>query len=200
MKRDASVIALAPRRAVAELQARSDDELMRLSSAGLLEAFSTLVRRHEGAVRGFCARLLGGGASGDDAAQDVFLEVWKSRTRYQSQGRFRSFLFAAARNRCFKELRSRPATPIVDDHQIVDASDHLETFLADERRQQLDQLISRLPPKLRDAIWLRYAADMQYDEIAYIVKRPVETVRSRVFHGLSRLRKSFGGSSEGQGR
>ena len=72
MKRDSVVIPLGSRRAPADLQARTDDELMRLAAAGLLEAFSELVRRHERAVRGFCARLLASREQGDDAAQEVF--------------------------------------------------------------------------------------------------------------------------------
>jgi len=188
----APVIPLDARRAAVDLAARPDDELMRLAAGGMLEAFSVLVRRHERPVRAFCARLLGDGAHGDDAAQEVFLEVWRTRARYQAQGRFRAFLFAAARNRCTKELRSRRAAAELDERQLVAPGDQVDAFLAAERRRRMDGLVRKLPPKLRDAICLRFSAELEYHEIAHILGRSEEAARTRVFHGLRRLRKLLG--------
>jgi RNA polymerase sigma-70 factor (ECF subfamily) len=178
-----------------ELAARSDDELMRLAGAGVLEAFGVLVSRHERAVRAFCARILGDRGHGDDAAQEVFVEIWRTAGRYEQQGRFRAFLFAAARNRCAKELRSRRAAAALDERQLVAPGDQVDALLAAERRQRLDRLVGSLPPKLRDAIWLRFSAGLDHAEIAEILGRSEETVRSRVFHGLRRLRKLLRGAS-----
>ena len=202
----APVIPLAPRRAAAELGERPDDDLMRLAAAGVLEAFSELVRRHERPLRAFCARLLGDCGQGDDAAQEVLLEIWRTRGRYQGQGRFRAFLFAAARNRCSKETRSRRPAAAFDERQLVPrdqvgAVDAVDALLAAERRQRLDRLVRKLPPKLRDAVSLRFWAELEYDEIAEIVRCPEETVRSRVFHGLRRLRKlAAAGNGNGNGK
>ena len=195
----------------ADLDARTDDELMRLAAAGVVEAFSALVRRHQRAVCGLCAKMLGSRDAGDDVAQEVFVEIWRACGRYQGQGQFHGFLFASARNRCLKALRARPSTvggargvggvdgaapaePVrlegpVDGQQI-------DALLAAERRQHLDRLVWRLPPKLRDAIWLRFVADLDYPEIAAIAKRPEETVRGRVFQGLKRLRALLEGAPE----
>ena len=56
----------------------------------------------------------------------------------------------------------------------------------------MERLVSRLPPKLREAIWLRFAAELEYGEIAAIVDRSEEAVRTRVFNGLRRLRDLLG--------
>jgi RNA polymerase sigma-70 factor (ECF subfamily) len=195
-----------PRRAATELAQRSDDELMTLAAAGLVEAFSELVRRYERPLRGLCGKILGGRAEGDDVAQEVFLELWRTCGRYQERGRFRAFLFTTARNRCLNEARARASAAAADARARTAAvaaqgmaatTEHIDALLAAERRQQLQRLVQRLPPKLRDAIWLRFSAELEYAEIAAIVHRPEETVRSRVFLALKRLRRLIDGGRDG---
>jgi RNA polymerase sigma-70 factor (ECF subfamily) len=170
------------------LAARSDDELMALCAAGLGTAFDQLLARHERGLRAFCARLLGSHQLGDDMAQEVFLEIWRTRARYHPQGRFRAFMFAAARNRCLTMLRQRKADPPAE-AALIAAEGALELLLAEERRRRLLALVARLPPRLRDVVWLRYAGELDHAEIAAIVGRPVATVRSRMFLALRRLRR-----------
>ena len=59
---------------------------------------------------------------------------------------------------------------------------------ADERRQALLQALDALSPEQRCAIVLTYFHDLPYAEIAGIVDCPVDTVKTRVFHGRRRLR------------
>lgn len=187
---------LGPKRA-AELRARRDDELMRLAAGGLAEAFDELVSRHAGPLRAFCSRMLGNPARGDDAAQEVFVEVWRTRGRYQPQGRFRAFLFTAGRNRCLRAIRDQgpPAAPVPAEREN-DSSDpaasQLDALLEAERRHRVAGHIEQLSPKLREAIWLRFSADLDFDEVARAARCPVETARSRVFLALKRLRKLLG--------
>ena len=199
MGQETPIIPLGPRRAAAELAQRSDDDLMTLAAAGVVEAFSELVRRYERPVRGLCGKILAGRAEADDVAQEVFLEIWRTRGRYDQRGRFRSFLLTAARNRCLNEARARATSSAADARAgataigarglTTVAAEHIDALLAAERRQQLQRLVQRLPPKLRDAIWLRFSAELEYAEIAEIVQRSEETVRSRVFLALKRLRR-----------
>jgi DNA-directed RNA polymerase specialized sigma24 family protein len=51
-----------------------------------------------------------------------------------------------------------------------------------------------LSPKLREAVWLRFGAELEYGEIATIVGRSTEAVRTRVCHALRRLRHLMGGA------
>jgi RNA polymerase sigma-70 factor (ECF subfamily) len=186
-----TVVAIGRRATAAALRLRQDDELMELTRAGVLAAFEELVRRHHRPVRAFCARMLGDGAQADDAAQEVFLEVWRTSGRYQPQGRLRSYLLACARNRCLKVVRRRePAPP--DEPPVAVSPDQLDSLLAAERRQRLTGVMQRLPPKLHEALALRFASGLEYHEIAQITGRGEETIRSRVFLGLKRLRALLG--------
>jgi RNA polymerase sigma-70 factor (ECF subfamily) len=199
--KDAPIVPLTARRAAADLRQRTDDQLMRLAAAGMLDAFNELVRRYQDRVRRYCARMLGSTPQGDDVAQELFLEIWRTRARYEEQGQFRALLFTAARNRCLNAARARRALTELGDEAAavaVATGDQVDAILAAERRARLERLVGRLPVKLRDVIWLRFTADLDYAEIAAIVKRSEETVRWRVFQGLKRLREMLGGAADGR--
>jgi RNA polymerase sigma-70 factor, ECF subfamily len=172
----------------AALESRDDDELMQLASAGAEGAFETLIRRHQAALRSFCARMCGPGV-GDEVAQEVLVALWDMRARYQPRGTFRAFLFTIARRRCQNERRavSRSSYELDDGVREVDP-EQLDALLARERRRQLEARLTMLSSEQREAILLHFAADLDYAEIAEVARRPVTTIRTRVFLGLRRLR------------
>jgi len=173
------------------LPSRSDDELMRLSSAGMDDAFATLVRRYQGAVRGFCARFCGGPATGDDVAQEVFVELWRTRERYEPRGKFRAYLFLIAQTRCLNAVRRRRSEEELG-QDLVQPGTEIEALLDHDRALRVQKKLELLPRKLREALLLRYSAGLDYEEMAKVLARSPSTVRSRVFHGLLRLRRLFG--------
>ena len=173
------------------LAERSDDELMQLAATGLDEAFALLVRRHQGQVRGYCSRRCGGPAAGDDVAQEVFVELWRTRSRYEPRGRFRSYLYTIVQTRVLNAVQRRPREVELD-HDIPLPGQELDAILAAERQRRLCQKLALLPSGLREALLLRFSAGLDYGEMAEVLKRSQSTVRSRVFHGLLRLRKLLG--------
>ena len=184
---DCAVIPL-HRPALAE---RTDDELMRLASAGVDEAFAMLVRRYSGQVRGYCTRRCGGNGQGDDVAQEVFMELWRARGRDEPQGKFRSYLFTIVQTRTLNAVQRRPREVELT-HELSLPGQELDAVLEAERVRRLHQRLSLLPRKLEEAVCLRYAAGLDYGEMAGVLQRSQSTVRSRVFHGLIRLRELLG--------
>jgi RNA polymerase sigma-70 factor (ECF subfamily) len=142
-------------------------------------------------VRGFCARFCGGPAAGDDVAQEVFVELWRTRSRYEPRGKFRSYLFLIAQTRCLNAVRrKRHEEELSDD--FVQPGTELEALLDSDRARRVHRKLELLPSKLREALLLRYAGELDYEEMARVLRRSPSTVRSRVFHGLLRLRKLLG--------
>src|SRR5581483_9224303 len=62
-------------------------------------------------VLNFIYRTLRDEAESEDLAQNVFVQVWKSRSRYQRTAKFSTWLFTIARNLCLNELRRRSRHP-----------------------------------------------------------------------------------------
>ena len=175
--------------------ATADDELMRLAADDQLEAFAEVVRRHEPRVRAYCTKYLGNAATGDDVAQDVFLEAWRARSRYRPTGQLGAYLAKIARNRCASHKRRQR-------EQACELSDvaapplvQFEDSLRAERLARVDGAVARISPKLREALLLRFTADLDYPDIARITGRSAVTVRSRVFLALRRLRELLDGGS-----
>ncbi len=198
MSRD-NLIPLARPAAERALPERSDDELLRLARAGRSDAFETLVARHMPRLTGFCIKMLGDRRAGEDVAQETWLQVWTHRAGYRPQGRFEAFLYTIARNRCRNAARSvrrrrryRVDSEISEQDPADDAPSNLDSLLADERRRQVLDAMQTLSPKLREALILRYSQELDYPQIAAIVGRGESTVRSRVHHGLRRLRRLLG--------
>jgi RNA polymerase sigma-70 factor (ECF subfamily) len=200
----APVVPLRPL-APAHPQAELDDEaLMLLAAAGRRDAFAALARRHLPALARFCAKLVADGPLGEEVAQDALLDVWAGRQRYR-RGNVRVHLLTVARHRCLNQLRdarrhARWVEPAADPEPAGGASaarpDPLEELLEAERTRGVLRALAVLPPKLREAVLLRYDQGLEYPEIARVVGRGESTVRSRVMLGLRRLRAALGDEGE----
>ena len=167
---------------------------MQLASAGVDEAFAQLVRRHAGQVRSYCTRRCGGAAAGDDVAQEVFLELWRMRERYQPRGKFRAYLFTIVQTRVLNAVQRRPREVELA-HDLALPGQELvgvDAVLQAERARRLHDKLGHLPSQMQEAVWLRFSAGLDYAEMAEVLNRSQSTVRSRVFHGLMRLRKLLG--------
>ena len=185
-------------RSAVGLAERDDDALMRLASAGTRPAFAALVARHAGRLNGFCIKMTSDRRTGEDVAQETWLQLWASRKRYKPEGKFDSFLYTIARNRCRNALRSaRRRGRVQSDVELdtesfsSDEPSHLDAILDNERRDRVHRAMATLSPKFREALLLRYSQDLDYAQIATIVGRSESTVRSRVHHGIKKLRTSL---------
>src|SRR5438128_12659790 len=100
-------------------QGRSEEDaedvrLMRLVSEGDTSAFEELVERHQALVAGTVARMLGSNSDVEDIAQQVFIRVWKSASRYVPRAKFTTWLLKITRNLVFNEpRRNKPYTQVL---------------------------------------------------------------------------------------
>jgi RNA polymerase sigma-70 factor, ECF subfamily len=175
---------------------RTDDELMQIASGGVDDAFAELVGRYQEQVRGYCTRCCGGAAAGDDVAQEVFLELWRTRGRYEPRGRFRSYLFTIVHTRMLNAVRRRPREAELPDDIHPASGCELDAVIEAERARRVRQKLGHLPRKLQEALLLRFAGGLDYAEMSEVLGRSESAVRSRVFHGLLRMRELLGKDRE----
>jgi RNA polymerase sigma-70 factor, ECF subfamily len=181
-----------PDRAGAALEDRTDDELVLLAGAGRPDAFAVLVGRHSPRLVEFCIKMTGDRRAGEDAAQETWLQVWAARERYRASGKIEAFLFTIARNRCRNALRSRSRRHrVIADDNTADApvAGGLDQLIEREQERRVHAAAHALPEKLREAVLLRFVAGLDYPDISAAIGRNESTVRSRVFHGLRRMRE-----------
>ena len=130
---------------------------------------------------------------GAELAQETWVTVWRSASQYRGDGRFVVWLLTLARNRCRNQLRDQGA---MRDRALRAASepgaapspDQIDRLLDEERRRRVRECLARLPPRMREALLLRYAEELSYDEMAAVLDAGESTLRSRVHHGLRSLK------------
>jgi RNA polymerase sigma-70 factor, ECF subfamily len=179
----------------ATLASRSDDELMTLAAAGLRSAFAALVERHAERVVALCSRFVNDAQRGRELAQDTWVLVWQGRNGYRPEGGFVSWLVTIARNHCRNELRRRKVATAPEREALSDeapaSTGQLDRLLLEERRRRVRAALSQLSLPLREALLLRYAEDLRYDEMTGVVGIGESTLRSRVHHGLKALKEKL---------
>lgn len=175
-----------------------DVRLMRLVSSGDMVAFERLVERHQALVAGTVGRMLGDNSEVEDLAQQVFLRVWKSASRYVPRAKFTTWLLKITRNLVFNELRRRKrhaTTPLQteaggEEMQLKDKESRTPDamLLEGELQRAIDAAISELPETQRMAVILRRYEELSYEEIAEVLDQSVSAVKSLLFRARTALR------------
>jgi len=147
-------------------------------------AFGQLVERYQVAVYNLCYRMLGQSEEAEDAAQEVFLRIYRQLGAYNSAHRFSTWVLSIASHYCIDQLRKRRLT-IVPIESIINWARSRQPqpddlALAGEQRDQIQALLYGLPEKYRLALVLRYWHDLSYSEMAQVMKLPENTVKTRL--------------------
>jgi RNA polymerase sigma-70 factor (ECF subfamily) len=177
-----------------------DERLVSLSKDGSLDAFNSLVERHQSAVYNLCLRLLGQPQAAEDAAQEAFLSAFRALPRFAG-GNFRSWLLRIAANESKDELRRRrrkdasaSLSQIYDNSELPlePADDVAGTELLYERKEAaaaIQTALLELPFDQRLAVTLCDLQGLPYEAVATATGASLGTVKSRIHRGRIRLRE-----------
>jgi RNA polymerase sigma-70 factor (ECF subfamily) len=176
----------------------SDAELLVRLGAREVSALDALYDRHAGFALGVAHRVLRDRAEAEEVVQDVFLQLWNARVRYdERRGRFTSWLFVMARNRALDRLRQRSTRPQGDPPTGREGSDlpGAESLVMEgERRRTVLEALARLPQGQRQAIELSFYGGLTQSEIARETGEALGTVKSRMSRAMATLREALGGA------
>lgn len=181
-----------------------DVELMLAVQRGDVSAFERLFEKHIRAVVGFAARFVGTRARAEELAQDVFLQVFRNRSRYEPRARFATWLYRMVTNACLSEVRRvdhRRSVPQADDYEeraVVTATDRTSEDDAADREmlQRMQAALGDLPPQQRAALLLARVEGLSYDEVADALSCSVSAVKSLVHRATVTLRDRVKESGE----
>ena len=178
-----------------------DDQLGRLLlqvAGGDEPAFAELYRRVAPAVVGLVGKVVRSPALAEEVAQEVFVEVWRSASRFDpGRGTARSWIMTCAHRRAVDRVRSAERAARRDDlagrrdqgRPYDEVAEQVESSLERERvRRSLDALTELQ----REAVVLAYYGGHTHREIARLLGVPSGTVKTRLRDGLIRLRDHLG--------
>jgi RNA polymerase sigma-70 factor (ECF subfamily) len=180
----------------------TDAELAHEVAAGNEAALDTLLNRFVGALYNFAYRLVSNKEDAEDIVQETFVKVWRSIGSYRHSYHFKQWLFTIARNTAIDHLRKRKNLAFSDfensegENALIDnLSDPGplpdEVVAAAETAHMLESLLEKLSPLYREVLILRYHHEFTFEEIAGILKKPVDTVKSQHRRGIIALRALF---------
>ena len=178
---------------------RTDEELVVLSTAGDTDSFNQLVVRWERPIFALAYRVLGREEDARDVCQETFLRAFRALKGFKGQAKFSSWLYRIALNLCRdwirRERRTPMVTPLDADTEPARLNGPAETAEELVVRRDLGRVITRamtvLSEEQRSAIVLKEYHGLTFREIADLQGCPLSTVKTRLYQGLSVLRRQL---------
>lgn len=161
----------------------SDQNLMQAVAGGDLDAFGELVLRYQGLAWKTAYRFLGDAMEAEDIAQEAFLRVLESASRYRAEASFGTYFYRILTNLCIDRTRKRPFTGMDNIPEMADSAiGPTESLIQKERGARVRAALDTLPSNQKAAMILRHYEELSYAEIAGILEvtpKAVERLISR---------------------
>lgn len=176
----------------------ADEEVMQLVAEGDPRAFELLFDRHGGAAFSLAYRMVGNRVTAEDATQEAFLSIWRSRLRYdRSRGSVRTWVLGIVHNRAVDALRrgavhERRQDTMEGAEERFEAAERTDVEAARrEEARTVRSALDTLPEDQRRTIELAYFGGFSHSQIAELLDEPVGTVKGRMRLGLDKLRRKL---------
>ena len=166
---------------------------------GDLDSFNQLVLRWERPIYALAYRVIGREEDARDVAQETFLRAFRALSGFKGQAKFSSWLYRITLNLCRDWIRRQRRAPTV---QLAEGVEPTELAAEQGPVESIEDLVARrelsavveeamalLPEEQRTAIVLKEYHGMTFQEIADLQGCPLSTVKTRLYQGLSVLRR-----------
>jgi RNA polymerase sigma-70 factor, ECF subfamily len=182
--------------------AATDAEVMLRVKTGDESAFTYLVQKYRRQMVGFMYRMCHNPAAAEELAQEVFLRVYRSRESYEASAKFNTWLYRIATNLAVNHARDtrherventvRLDEPDQETGSTPDLADNSltaeEQMLRRERMAVIRQKVQGLPERQRMAVIMHKYQQMDYREIAEVMKLSESATKSLLFRAYETLR------------
>ena len=179
--------------------ASTDEELVARSRGGDLDSFNQLVLRWERPIYALAYRVIGREEDARDVAQETFLRAFRALSGFKGQAKFSSWLYRITLNLCRDWIRRERRAPVaqapegVDLIELASEAEPVESIEDLVARRELGRAVAKamamLPEEQRTAIVLKEYHGLTFQEIADLQGCPLSTVKTRLYQGLTVLRR-----------
>ena len=183
----------------------SDAEIMLRAKAGDQSAFDYLVQKYRRPIVSFMYRMARNAAVAEDLAQEVFLRVYRSRGSYEASAKFTTWLYRIATNLAVNHARDmrheRPEVMVSLDEPDEESGTTLElpdaaltaeqSMVRRERMMAIRTKVEALPEQQRLAVIMHKYQQMDYKQIAEVLKKSESATKSLLFRAYETLREQL---------
>jgi len=190
---------------VAGGDAASDAQIMLRVKAGDQAAFEYLVQKYRRPMVSFMYRMARNTAAAEDLAQEVFLRVYRSREGYEASAKFTTWLYRIATNLAVNHARDtrheRPEVTVSLDEPDEESGTTIELpdgglnaeqmMVRRERMLAIRRKVEALPELQRLAVIMHKYQQMDYKQIAEVLKKSESATKSLLFRAYETLREQL---------
>jgi RNA polymerase sigma-70 factor (ECF subfamily) len=179
-------------------KAKHDYKLVRLAVNGDEKAYAELLGRYKDAIYYMLLKMVNNKSDAEDLTIEAFGKAFKNIAQYTPNYAFSTWLFKIATNNCIDFIRKKKANLIFLDHSSdeqenvtaplqSDSPDPEEDMIKSQRMALTRNVVSKLKPRYRTLVELRYFREYSYDEIANELGLPIGTVKAQLFRARELL-------------
>lgn len=180
----------------------TENDLIKKCKKGSREAFNILFSRYQSQVVNIAYNMLSDREDACDAAQEVFVKVYRNIESFKEQSSFTTWIYRITANVCSDILRKRQRDANVvsinrftDENKEMDIKDDAptaqENMELSERQAAVRSAINELKEEYRVVITLCDIEGMSYDDISAVLGIPSGTVKSRINRARNALKKNL---------
>ena len=158
------------------------------------EALASCARAYSLPLGRLCMAFTGSQAESEELVQETLIAAYGAFAQFRGDGSVRAWLFGIARRICGRhtELRQRRESRLKLVHDTGRGLDAAELSLLRERAERARAALAKLKPSEREAVVLRYEAELSFREVAEASGVDEAAARKRVSRALARLRADLG--------
>jgi len=182
---------------VAELQERSDEELVALTLADK-NNFAWLMSRYEAKLLRYINRLTNvSHEEAEDLLQEIFIKTYRYLNDFDPKLKFSSWIYRIAHNHIISYHRYRQARPQsadIEPELMLNLADDLDLpaeIASQELKSQVAQVIDSLKPEHKEVLILKYLEEQSYEELSDILAKPMGTVASLIHSAKKAFKKQW---------
>lgn len=185
----------------------TDSHLIERCQQGDTSAFNILVWRWQHRVYNFVLRYVGHREDAKDISQKTFIKAYRNMSALKDEKKFSTWLYQIAVNLCRDELKKRNRRSLYSldllqengnsglpslQELTMDKSEHPETHACQcNLNDLLNRALQEIPKEQRIVIIMKEYEGLKFHEIADILGTSINTVKSRMYYGLTALKKVF---------
>jgi RNA polymerase sigma-70 factor (ECF subfamily) len=169
----------------------SEPQLIHDCQRGDSGAFRVLVEQYRSTLFGTAYLMVRDRQLAEEAVQNATLKMWEHIASLRDNGSVKPWMMRILVNEVNQQFRKKrvPTVPLEEAADVADDCDADELLIQNENHHLLKQALVMLPPDQKEAIVLRYFADMTIPEIASATSEREGTIKSRISRGLERMEK-----------
>ncbi len=179
-------------------KAQRDFFLVQQATRGDQKAYAELMGRYRDAIYYMLLKMVNNASDAEDLTIEAFGKAFKNIQQYTPNYAFSTWLFKIATNNCIDFIRKRKATTVSLDQNDDDPDksspdiqastlDPEEEMIKGQKKKMMRDIVSKLKPRYRKLIELRYFKEFSYEEIAEELELPIGTVKAQLFRARELL-------------